>query len=152
MRGGAVDFDITVKGEEKVEAAAAKLPADGAKALSKEKKRLAKNLAAKLRRAVISKTKQRHGRPMGARVRPTIHQSGETVKAGPHPMLFGTEFGMNRKSGWYARPEFRHATAHQYFPHNGSGYWWNPTIQRSKPDADAAVQRALDEAVNRWGA
>jgi hypothetical protein len=144
-------FEIDVKGEEKVERAAAKLPGDAQKGIAKEKKRLAKNLAAKLRRAVISGTKQRHGRPMGARVRPTIHQRGETVLAGPHPMLFGTEFGMNKKSGWYADERFRHSTALQYFRHQNDGYWWNPTIRRAKPDADAAVQRALDEAVRNWG-
>jgi hypothetical protein len=145
-------FKITVKGEEKVERAADKLPPDARRAVDKEKKRLAKNLAAKLRRAVVSKTKQRHGRPMGARVRPTIHQRGDTVVAGPHPMLFATEYGMNRKSGWYARPEFRHSTALQYFRHQNDGYWWRPTILRSKPEADAAVKRALDDAVNRWSA
>jgi hypothetical protein len=47
-------------------------------------------------------------RPRWARkVRPTIRQRGETVLAGPHPMLFGTEFGMNKKSGWYADERFR---------------------------------------------
>ena len=140
-------FEIDVKGAERVEAAATKLPADGARALSKEKKRLAKNLAAKLRRAVVSRSKT----TMGRKVRPTIRQRGETVLAGPHPMLFGTEFGMNRKSGWYAAERFRDNTALQYFRHQGDGYWWNPTIRASKPDADAAVQRAVDEAVRDWG-
>lgn len=142
---------IRVSGNERVQAAAANLDEDVERVLVKEKRRLAKNLAGKLRRAVISKTKQRHGRPMGARVRPTIHQSGDKVTAGPHPMLYGTEFGMNKKSGWYARPEFRNATAHQFFPHNGAGYWWNPTVQRSKPEADAAVERVAAEAVRDWG-
>lgn len=145
-------FNITVQGASEVERALAHLSPDAAKALDKEKRRLAKNLAAKLRRAVISKTKQRHGRPMGARVRPTIHQAGDTVLAGPHPMLFATEFGMNHKSGWYARPEFRGSLALQYFRHNSSGYWWNPTIERSKPDADAAIQQALDDALSHWSA
>jgi hypothetical protein len=140
-------FEYEVHGEEKVERAAAKLPGDAAKGITKEKKRLAKNLAAKLRRAVISGSKT----TMGRKVRPTIHQRGETVLAGPHPMLFGTEFGMNKKSGWYARPEFRGLPHLQYFRHQNDGYWWNPTIRRAKPDADAAVQRALDEAVRNWG-
>ncbi|MBV9920294.1 MAG: hypothetical protein JOY78_05470 [Pseudonocardia sp.] len=144
----ALDFKIDVKGAEKVEAAATKLPADGQRALTKEKKRLAKNLAAKLRRAVVSRSKT----TMGSKVRPTIHQSGETVTAGPHPMLFGTEFGMNRKSGWYADERFRHSPALQYFRHQSDGYWWRPTILRSQPDADAAVQRAADDAVSHWGA
>jgi hypothetical protein len=144
-------FEFTVEGEEQVERNAAKLDPDARKGITKEKKRLAKNLAAKLRRAVISGTKQRHGRPMGARVRPTIRQRGETVLAGPHPMLFGTEFGMNKKSGWYADERFRGMPNLQYFRHQNEGYWWNPTIRRSKPDADAAVQRALDEAVRNWG-
>ena len=140
-------FEIDVKGAEKVEAAATKLPSDGQRALSKEKKRLAKNLAARLRRAVISGSKT----TMGRKVRPTIRQRGETVLAGPHPMLFGTEFGMNSKSGWYADERFRDHPNLQYFRHQGDGYWWNPTIRRSEPDADAAVQRAADEAARNWG-
>jgi hypothetical protein len=140
-------LEFKVEGEEKVERAAAKLPGDAAKGITKEKKRLAKNLAAKLRRAVISGSKT----TMGRKVRPTIRQRGETVLAGPHPMLFGTEFGMNKKSGWYADERFRGMPNLQYFRHQNDGYWWNPTIRRSKPDADAAVQRALDEAVRHWG-
>jgi hypothetical protein len=140
-------FEFTVKGEEKVERAATKLDPDARKGITKEKKRLAKNLAAKLRRAVISGSKT----TMGRKVRPTIRQRGETVLAGPHPMLFGTEFGMNKKSGWYADERFRGMPNLQYFRHQNDGYWWNPTIRRSKPDADAAVQRALDEAVRHWG-
>lgn len=140
-------IDIDVRGEDKVLRAAVKLPSDAAKANIKEQKRLAKNLAAKLRRAVVSRSKGR----MGSKVRPTIHQSGIHVTAGPHPMLFGTEYGMNSKSGWYAAERFRGNPHLQYFRHNGGGYWWRPTIERSKPEADAAVKRALDEAVSRWG-
>jgi hypothetical protein len=140
-------FEFTVKGEEKVERAATKLDPDAAKGIAKEKKRLAKNLAAKLRRAVLSGSKT----TMGRKVRPTIRQRGETVLAGPHPMLFGTEFGMNKKSGWYADERFRGMPNLQYFRHQSDGYWWNPTIRRSKPDADAAVARAADEAVRNWG-
>ena len=140
-------FEFDVRGEEKVQAAAAKLPGDASRAMTKEKRRLAKNLAARLRRAVIRGSKT----TMGRKVRPTIHQSGETVTAGPHPMLFGTEFGMNRKSGWYADERFRNSEARQYFRHQNDGYWWNPTIRAAKPDADEAVRRALDDAVSRWG-
>jgi hypothetical protein len=140
-------FEIDVRGEEQVERAAAKLDPDARKGITKEKKRLAKNLAGKLRRAVISGSKT----TMGRKVRPTIRQRGETVLAGPHPMLFGTEFGMNRKSGWYADERFRGMPNLQYFRHQNDGYWWNPTIRRAKPDADAAVQRAVDEAVRNWG-
>jgi hypothetical protein len=140
-------FEFTVKGEEKVERAATKLDPDARKGITKEKKRLAKNLAAKLRRAVISGSKT----TMGRKVRPTIRQRGETVLAGPHPMLFGTEFGMNKKSGWYADERFRGMPNLQYFRHQNDGYWWNPTIRRSKPDAEAAVARAADEAVRNWG-
>ena len=139
-------FEITVKGEEKVERAATKLEPDAKKGLSREKNRLAKNLAAKLRRAVISGSKT----TMGRKVRPTIRQRGETVLAGPHPMLFGTEFGMNRKSGWYADERFRNSDGRQYFRHQGDGYWWNPTIRAAGPDAQEAVTRAADEALSHW--
>jgi hypothetical protein len=160
-----VTFEIQVKGASKVEQNAKFLPLDVRQALKKEKKRLAKNLAAKLRRAVIANTKvsrqtsperSRRGshasmRPMGSRVRPTIRQAGDRVIAGPHPMLIATEFGMNSKSGWYGRPEFASNPSLQYFRHISEGYWWHPTVERSKPEADAAVRRAVDEAVSRWG-
>ena len=141
------DFEIDVRGEEKVQRSAARLPPDAQRALTKEKRRLAQNLARRLRRAVISGSKRRMGYP----VRPTIHQSGDVVTAGPHPMLLGTEFGMNRRSGWYADERFANSTEKQFKPWGTDGYWWNPTIRRAKPDADAAVQRAVDEAARNWG-
>jgi hypothetical protein len=159
-------FEFDVEGATEVERALEKLVPDAKGAMAKEKRRLAKNLAAKLRRAVISKTKvsrqtspeSRRGgrgashRPMGIRVRPTIKQVGDKVIAGPHPMLFGTEFGMNRKSGWYARPEFASNPSLQYFRHQNDGYWWRPTILRSKPEMDQAVKRVLDDTLNHWSA
>ena len=142
-----MSFEVKVGGATKAEAAFDHLPPDVKKALIKEKRRLAKNLAAKLRRAVISGSKGR----MGTKVRPTIHQQGDRVIAGPHPMLIGTEFGARGRYGWYGDDRFRHSEARQFKPRNTGGYWWFPTIRRSKPDADAAVQRAVDEALSHWG-
>ena len=160
------NFEIKVRGAKEVERAAGNLDEDVEKALVKEKRRLAKNLAAKLRRAVISGSKvsrqtrperSRRGshlshRPMGIRVRPTIRQQGDHVIAGPHPMLFGTEFGMNKKSGWYAWPQFANNPALQYFHHQNDGYWWNPTNRRDRPEYEAAIQRCVDEALSHWSA
>lgn len=144
----ATDFDITVKGVPAVERALVNLDEDAEKAMVKEKRRLAKNLAAKLRRAVMREAYKRQGKL----VRPTIHQSGDRVIAGPHAILNASEYGARGRYGWYAAERYRHSTGRQFRPPNRSGYWWNPTIQRSKPDADAAVQRALDAAVRQWGA
>ena len=141
-------FEVDVKGATEVERALDKLTPDARRAVEKEKKRLAKNLAAKLRRAVISGSKGR----MGTKVRPTIRQSGDTVIAGPHPMLFGTEFGMNRKSGWYADERFRDNPHLQYFHHQGDGYWWQPTIRRGRVEAELAEDRAVDDALSHWSA
>ena len=74
------DFRITVRGAREVERALGNLDEDAERALVREKRRLARNLAVRLRRAVISRTKisptyPSSGRPMGARVRPTIHSS-----------------------------------------------------------------------------
>lgn len=140
-------FSVKVQGASQVEQNAKFLPLDARRALVKEKRRLAKNLAAKLRRAVISGSKGR----MGSKVRPTIHQTLDRVTAGPHEMLIGTEFGARGRYGWYGRPEFAHSVNRQFKPRNASGYWWHPTIERSKPEADAAVQRAVDETVRHWG-
>jgi len=157
-------LEIKVSGAEAVEAKAARLRPNAKKAMRKEQKRLAKNLAAKMRRRVISNTKvsrqtspagrsrgHSSGRPMGSRVRPTIRQVGDHVVAGPHPMLFGTEYGMNSKSGWYAYPEFANNPSLQYFRHQSDGYWFRPTYLQAKPEMDAAVQRVADETVRDWG-
>lgn len=144
----AFDFTVRVFGEEKVERSATRLPPDAAQAMAKEKRRLAKNMAAKLRRAVLSGSKGR----MGTKVRPTIHQHGDIVTAGPHPMLLGTEFGANGRYGWYADERFASSEARQYFRHGTDGYWWIPTIRRAGPDAREAVTRALDEALSHWSA
>lgn len=140
-------FEVQVKGATKAEAAFDHLPPDVKKALVKEKRRLAKNLAARLRRAAISGSKGR----MGSKVRPTIHQRSDRVIAGPHAMLIGTEFGANGRYGWYAADRYRDSFGRQFKPRNSAGYWWHPTVERSKPDADAAVQRAVDSALSRWG-
>ena len=142
-----MSFEVKVSGATKAEAAFDHLPPDVKKALIKEKRRLAKNLAAKLRRAVISNAYKRQGRL----VRPTIHQQGDRVIAGPHEILIASEFGARGRYGWYGRPEFAHSVNRQFKPRNSGGYWWFPTIRRSKPDADAAVQRAVDEALSHWG-
>jgi hypothetical protein len=157
-------LEIKVSGIEPIERKLGKLRPDAKRAMDKEKKRLAKNLAAKMRRRVISNTKvsrqtspegrsrgHSSGRPMGSRVRPTIRQVGDHVVAGPHPMLFGTEYGMNRKSGWYAYPEHASNPSLQYFRHQSDGYWFRPTYLQAKPEMDAAAQRVADETVRDWG-
>ena len=145
-----IDFNVRVEGADAMVRALRRLPKAARDEFRREATKLSRELATKLRAAVRAESKGR----MGSKVAPTIRaQTGLSagVLVGPQDMVFGTEFGMNRKSGWYADERFRDNTALQYFRHQGDGYWWNPTIRASKPDADAAVERALDEAVRHWG-
>lgn len=49
-------------------------------------------------------------------------------------VLFGSEFGANRRSGWYAAGKYAQSTGRQFRPHLGRGsYWFFTTFEH---DAD----------------
>ena len=71
---------------------------------------------------------------------------------GPHPLLFGSEFGMNRRSGWYADDRFRDSVGRQFRPHRGAGsYWFFKTAEQDQPEIQQALRETADEIVRNFG-
>lgn len=70
-----------------------------------------------------------------------------------HELLFLSEFGMTRRSGWYASPRYGRSEGRQAAPHQGRrGRWFFPTVEREQPRVVAEWDRAADAIVRRFGA
>lgn len=69
-----------------------------------------------------------------------------------YELLFGSEFGMNRKSGWYALPRYRDSTGRQFASaHRGqSGRWFFPSVEREFPEVLRQWEQAADAILRRF--
>ena len=68
-------------------------------------------------------------------------------------LLFASEFGMTRKSGWYARRRYFNSAGRQFRPHLGSGsYWFFSTAEANQAWIESEWHEAAAAAVRRWGA
>jgi len=67
-------------------------------------------------------------------------------------LLFGSEFGADRRFGWYAHQRFAESEGRQFSPHQGTtGRWFFPTVERELPTALAEWQDAADAIMRRFG-
>ena len=88
---------------------------------------------------------------------PAVQAGGSTRVGRNHApawgLLFGSVFGMNRRSGWYAAPRYGTSTARQYRPHQGTdAYTFFPVVERNAPDIAAAWERMADAIVRGFTA
>jgi len=69
-----------------------------------------------------------------------------------YELLFGSEFGMSRRSGWYAAARYRDSTGRQYASgHRGtSGRWFFPSVERELPAVLRQWERAADAILRRF--
>src|SRR3954466_15064004 len=102
---GALNLNIEVHGVREVERALDALPADALVRLKAKTKEIGRELAERVRADGRADTRQ--SARAAATVRFRAGGSGGKVTVGPHPLLFGSEFGMNKRSGWYAAERFR---------------------------------------------
>jgi hypothetical protein len=67
-------------------------------------------------------------------------------------LLFLSEFGMTRRSGWYANPRYGRSTGRQAAPHQGQrGRWFFPTVEAEQARIVAEWAKAADTIVRRFG-
>lgn len=142
---------VTVRGLAEVRRALARVPAEGQRALVRRSNEVAYNLLRRQRTAA-----RREGR-QAARAATTLKVvRGSTfprVEAGPHELLFGSEFGVKRRFGWYSLPRYGHSRPRQFKPHRGNdSYWFRKAAEDSRPQMDAEWARAADDVVRSWGA
>jgi hypothetical protein len=132
------------------------LPKDASNRLRDKSKQLAEFLALKAKAAAIADS------PQAALMAPTIKavrdrvpvvQAGGPKRVGrnkkpAYGLLFGSEFGMTGRSGWFNNAQYQSSTGRQYRPHRGSrGYWFFPLVESEAPAISRAWNQAADEAV-----
>lgn len=67
-------------------------------------------------------------------------------------MVFGSEFGMNRHSGWYRKSRYDESIGFQYHPHTGQvGLWFFPTVEREAPEIAEAWDKIAADIITRFG-
>jgi hypothetical protein len=84
---------------------------------------------------------------------PVVQAGGERKlgrhKAPAHALLFASIFGMDRRSGWYAKPRYGLSAGRQYRPHGGrNAYWFFPVIEQEQ-DTIARAWRQVADAIVR---
>jgi hypothetical protein len=69
-------------------------------------------------------------------------------------LLFGSEFGMSGRSGWFSGPQYADSPGRQFHStHRGrQGRWFFPTVERSASETARLWNDAADAIVHRWEA
>jgi hypothetical protein len=163
MARGGLSFTVDIKGADEVIRAFGKLPKDAETELRAQAFDIAKVLADRIKAA------GRADSPVAGRAASTVRevrgdfptvQASNTGRArGRKPskkgggVLFASEFGQNRRSGWYANPRYRHSVGRQFKPHRGAGsYWFFVTAERMQPYIESEWGKVADAVVRKWSA
>ena len=141
-----------LEGLTEVRRALKRLPANAERALKRRGYQLSYNLVRRQRTAA-----RRHSR-QAARAATTVRIDRSagllpTVSAGPHPLLYGSEFGAKRRFGWYAAARYGHSEPRQFSPHLGGGsYWFFKAAEDYRGKMTEEFGRAADDVIREWGA
>lgn len=148
--GDGLRVDVRIFGIDEIQRAARALPADARAELREGSRRIARTLAGETRAAGRAESRQ------AARAASTVRAlagATPTVVVGPHPLLFGSEFGATRRFGWYARGRYHDSPGKQFRPHRGSGsYWFFTTVAAAQPRVDAEYRAMAEAIIDRWDA
>jgi hypothetical protein len=76
------------------------------------------------------------------------------VTAGPHPLLFGSEFGVIARFGWYRKGRYHDSPKRQFRGRTAGnvGYWFFPTAKAENPGLRGAYQEMADAIIRDWSA
>jgi hypothetical protein len=145
------ELRITIRGDREVLRALDRLPNDARREFEQGVDATADGLAQIVTAAGRADTRQ------SARAADTVRPEGggltPRIVAGPHALLFGSEFGAWRRFGWYSWALFRDSPARQFRPHLGQGsYWFFRAQEDAGPWVDEQWRRTLDAAVSTWSA
>lgn len=150
-RGDAFIRVRDVEGAARIERQFAELPKWARDELRDGLNKITADLARRVRAAGRAESRQ------AARASSTVRASRGTrpqVAAGPHDLLFLSEFGMDRHTGWYGKPRYNHSKArNSQHPHLGGGsYWFFRTQEESSAETAREANDIADAVVRRWQA
>lgn len=132
------------------------LPKDANDRLRAESLKLAQSLALKAKAEGVAEGAQAALMAQTVKARPdrvpVIEAGGSTrlgrYRAPAYGLLFGSMFGMNARSGWYADSRYAESTGRQYKEHRGqNAYWFFPVVERNQREISEAWNRVADEIV-----
>lgn len=143
-------FKVEIRGRQFVERALKRLPRQAAREVKDGSERLARELANLIRAAGRAESRQ------AARASRTVRAlRGATPKvtAGPHPLLFGSEFGVKGRFGWYSKGRYYATIPRQFKAHRGNAsYWFFETYEREEPRVRLAAREMSDAIIRAYGA
>lgn len=68
-------------------------------------------------------------------------------------LLFGSVFGMNRRTGWYRHRRYAHGRGRQFSPWIGyPGYWFFSTAEKKQQWIEEEWHKAVNDVIYEWGA
>lgn len=146
-----IGVEVRIHGLDEVIRATELLDGVPAEELEDAAQRSAEKLAELVRAAGHASDRQ------SARAADTVRVEGHggypSVTAGPHPLLFGSEFGALGRFGWYSRPRYLNSRRRQFRAHLGAGsYWFFRTIEDNEGAVDAELSVAAEQTTRRWRA
>jgi hypothetical protein len=143
---------VEVRGLDEVQRALDKLPREAQSAAQRQMGLLAGRLTQRVRAAARADSKP------AARAASTVRSRAQgltvDVSAGPHPLLFLSEFGMDRHTGWYGKPRYRRSKEpNAPHRHIGQGsYWFFRTVDERGDEVDEAATAIGEQIIANWGA
>ena len=142
---------VTVRGAREVSRALDKLPAQARGEFRRGMGALAGRLTQVIRAAGRADSKQ--SARAAETVTSQVRDLNVVVSAGPHPLLYGSEFGALRRFGWYSNRRYAWSPERQFRTHRGSAsYWFFKTYREQKPAIDRAERAVADRVIAAWSA
>ena len=148
----AVVFKVRIEGADEVIRALDKLPKDAQDAMRREAKDIATSLADWMKADARGHSRQ------AARASRSVREANRgfwpvITANNSSRMLFGSIFGMRRKTGWYAKRRYFDSRGMQYGPYIGyPGYWFFSTAERRQSWVESEWQKAGADVVAAWSA
>jgi hypothetical protein len=147
-----ITYKFRVEGLRETIRAFRDLPKDANNELRDRTLVLAQTLAEQVRAAGMADG------PQSARAAESVKAQRDRVpviKAGgtkrSSAVVFGSEFGMNRRSGWYAARRYNESDGRQYRPHEGRhSYWFFRTVEDNEGEIASAWRQVADDVLARW--
>jgi hypothetical protein len=160
-RAGSITYHVEIDGARETARAFSTMSRTAQKEVRDESARIADSLVPKLRGAAAADGAQSALLvPTVKSVRafvPTVRAGGpKSVGRQGEPaggLIFSSEFGQNKRSGWYGKKRYTGSRGRQWHPHRGrASYWFFRTIERNENEIYRKWFAALDRLLDRWGA
>jgi len=142
---------VSVTGLDEVLRALEKLPSDAEREARAGAVRISRRLAVLIRAA--ARGSDRQSARAGRTVRTQTLGLTPNVIAGPHPLLFGSNFGALGRFGWYSNRRYGSSRPRQFRPHRDRpDYWFFSTAERSNAELEQEYQEIADAIIRDWSA